>query len=241
MKNVELGPEELSVIAAAREGLDPTEMQRARVRQGLDAKITAGVVAPVLATSTAFATLLKVGVGVTVTAMIGTGVYWAPRLSHKGVAPSPARTYVPAKTPTIKAAAQPPKEISAEPAPARIPQPAVDQPPASAHPRTSMRRRETGLSVSTDLAGELALLTQVSAATKQSDVAGAAELLRTYDQRYPAGLLAQERAATGILVQCAAGRVQAARSEARRFLDRWPRSPLVARIQNSCAAQDLKP
>jgi outer membrane protein assembly factor BamD (BamD/ComL family) len=61
--------------------------------------------------------------------------------------------------------------------------------------------------------------------------------LRTYDERYPKGELAQERAAAGVLAHCAAGRTQLARAEARQFLERWPRSPLVVRIQGSCAGE----
>jgi outer membrane protein assembly factor BamD (BamD/ComL family) len=87
----------------------------------------------------------------------------------------------------------------------------------------------------------LALLTQVNAAIQRDDVARAGELLRSYDQRFPSGKLAEERAAAGILVLCASGRTQSASAEARRFVERWPRSPLVARIKASCAAGDKLP
>jgi len=40
-----------------------------------------------------------------------------------------------------------------------------------------------------------------------------------------------------VLAHCAAGRTQLARAEARQFLERWPRSPLVVRIQGSCAGE----
>ena len=40
---------------------------------------------------------------------------------------------------------------------------------------------------------------------------------------------------TGILASCAAGHVDAARAEARHFRARWPRSPLAARVDGSCA------
>ena len=85
------------------------------------------------------------------------------------------------------------------------------------------------------------MLTQASAATQRGEVARAEQILHTYDQRFPSGQLAEERAAAGILVLCAAGRTQSARSEARRFVERWPRSPLVARIGSSCAAEGKRP
>jgi hypothetical protein len=236
MKNVDLAPEERAIIAAARDALQPTEIQRARVRKGLDAKVAAGVAAPALATSAAFATFLKIGMGVAIAGVVGTGAvyYAAPRLSlppaekprttlPHSLASAPARTpeaiTVPDLAPTI--APETPLPAAQRPAPSR--------------PRATAHRREPDLVTPADLAGELGVLTQVNAATKQGQVARADELLRSYDQRYPSGQLIQERAAAGILVHCAAGRVQSARAEARRFIERWPRSPLVARIQGSCA------
>ena len=60
-------------------------------------------------------------------------------------------------------------------------------------------------------------------------------LLADYDRRPGAAMLSQERVVTGILVSCAAGRTDAARVEARQFRTRWPRSPLGARVDGSCA------
>jgi outer membrane protein assembly factor BamD (BamD/ComL family) len=94
---------------------------------------------------------------------------------------------------------------------------------------------------SVDLAGELALLTEANAAIRRGDATQASELLRAYDQRFPAGHLAEERAAAGILALCASGHPQSAIAEARRFVERWPRSPLVARIKASCAAEGRSP
>jgi len=237
MKNVELRPEEVSLIAAARDTLGPTELQRARVRKGLDAKIAAGMAAPLLAASTALATVLKVGAGVAVVAALGTGlvVVSAPRWLHKpsthGAAPESRVTAAPAPRP---AAPLPPAVPASEPA-------AKETPPVPAHARALPRRHEAVASAPGDLAGELALLTQIDAATKQRDLVRADTLLQSYDQHYPAGQLAEERAAAGILLDCAAGRLQAAHAAARRFLETWPRSPLVARIQGSCAAGSKAP
>src|SRR5512136_803159 len=85
MNSVELGPQEQSVIAAARNALDPTDVQRARVRRGLDAKLAAGVAAPLLAASTALAATLKVGAAVVTVAVVGAGVVYvaAPEWLHR--------------------------------------------------------------------------------------------------------------------------------------------------------------
>ena len=235
MNEVQLGPEELQVIAAARDAHAPSEMQRARVRKGLDAKLAAGIAAPLLASSTALAAVLKVSAGVVLVAAVGTGAaYVATSRPWQTTAPPALPTKRPATWVATPAAL-------ALPAPAATPAAAAEARPAAGHPRNLPRRREAGAPPPADLAGELALLTQASAATKQGEVARASELLRTYDERYPSGQLAQERAAAGILVLCASGQVQAARGEARRFRDRWPRSPLVARIASSCAAEETSP
>lgn len=234
MSEMELGPEERSVIAAARDAHVPSEVQRARVRRGLDAKLATGVAAPLLASSTAMAMTGKIGATIALVAAVGAGTTYVvttrpehregpPPALHKAAARAPRASQSPPPAPTL---ATPPRE---------------DAPPASAPVRAPARRKEVSPPPRADLAGELALLTQVSAATKRGEVSQAAELLRTYDQRFPSGKLAEERAAAGILVLCAAGHVPDARTEARHFLERWPRSPLVARIRSSCAAEVQTP
>lgn len=236
MNDVELGPEEKSLIAAARNAHVPSEVQRARVRRGLAAKLAAGVAAPPLAVSTALAMAGKIGAGIALVAAVGAGTAYfvvarpEPKASSGRVRQATAPT-VPAGTPVT---ARPP----AAPVGAL---PLADSRPASARPANPVHRREASPPPAVDLAGELALLTQVNAAIKRGDVAQASELLCTYDQRFPSGKLAEERAAAGILVLCTAGRTQSAQSEARRFLERWPRSPLVARIRSSCAAEGKAP
>jgi hypothetical protein len=236
MNDVELGPAERSLIAAARDVQVPSEVQRARVRKSLDAKLAAGVAAPLLASSTALAMTAKIGAGIALVAAVGAGTAYvvtarpaqrptAVQPRHPGAHPTPTATPQPEPSP-VAATAVPPR---------------ADARPTAEHPKVPVRRREVSPPPPADLAGELALLTQVNAATKLGDVARADELLRAYDQRYPSGKLAEERAAAGILALCAAGRTQPARAEARRFVERWPRSPLIARINTSCAREDRTP
>lgn len=84
------------------------------------------------------------------------------------------------------------------------------------------------------LAEETSLLGAANTALAHRDVASALALLDDYDHRPGAGVLAEERTVTGILVMCAAGKTDAARVEARHFRARWPRSPLTARVDGSC-------
>ena len=236
MNHVELGPEEKSLIAAARDAHVPSEVQRARVRKGLEAKLAAGVAVPSFVASTALAMAGKIGAGVALVVAVGAGTAYfvvarpetkasSGDVRHTTVPSAPVGTPVAERLPAAAIEARPLGD--SRPPPARSP--------------TAVRRREASPRPAVDLAGELALLTQVNAAIKGGGIAQAGELLRTYDRRFPFGKLAEERAAAGILVLCAAGRTQSARSEARRFVERWPRSPLVARIKGSCAAEGEAP
>jgi hypothetical protein len=234
MNDMELGPEEKSLIAAARDTHVPSEVQRTRVRKGLDAKLAAGVATPLLASSTALAMAGKIGASVALVAVVGAGSAYVvtTRSEPKTPAAHLRRARLPA-VPTVRTPLAPPPATSAEAS--EVFHPTAEQ------PRSPARKREAPPAPPADLAGELALLTEISAATKRGDVAQANELLRTYDRRHRSGQLAEERAAAGIIVLCASGRTQAARSEARRFLERWPRSPLVARINTSCAGEPKVP
>jgi hypothetical protein len=237
MRDMELEPEERSLIAVARQGQSPSEAQRARVRKGLNAKLAAGVAAPLLAASSAMAMVGKVGAGVALLVAVGTTTYVATS-SHK-TSPAPVRlssSPAPAPAPVVHPAPEPLPPTAV--APSLVPS---DPRPSAGHPRTPSIRRAPAPAAPSDLAGELALLSQISDATKRGDVARAEHLLADYDQRYQAAQLAQERAAAGILLDCAAGRTAAARVQARWFLERWPRSPLVARINKSCIAEANTP
>jgi len=82
---------------------------------------------------------------------------------------------------------------------------------------------------------ETALLGAANAALARGDVKRALSALDDYDRRSGSAVLAEERTVTGILASCAAGHVDTARAEARHFRARWPRSPLAARVDASCA------
>jgi hypothetical protein len=242
MNDVELGPDEMSVIAAARQADAPSELQRARVRKGLDAKLAAGVAAPLLAGSTAVAMAGKVGVGIVMVAAVGVTTAYVAMARPPRQPPAAVQTVPPPAMPATTMTPEPPIEMGTLEGIPNPPAVTTAAPrPLPVHPRGTTRRREASPALPADLTGELALLNQASAATKHGDVTRADELLRAYDQRFASGQLTQERAAAGILLLCASNRVQAARTEAHRFLERWPRSPLVARINSSCAVEAKAP
>jgi hypothetical protein len=87
------------------------------------------------------------------------------------------------------------------------------------------------------LGAEIELLARANSAVNAGDAGRALVSLREYDRRFGAGILREERAAASVLALCAAGRTREARAEAERFVRGWPRSPLLSRIEGSCAGR----
>jgi hypothetical protein len=169
-----------------------------------------------------------VAVGVAVTA----GVYVAPHYMSKQKAAHAPAAHVVNRTAPVVAAAPPQGELETD-----VPVPVVA--PA---PRTHVRHRAPVAAPPpppvenvSSLKEETALLGAANAALARGDTKRTQTLLEEYDHRPGSGLLAEERTVTGILASCAAGHVDAARAEARHFHARWPRSPLAARVDGSCA------
>ena len=225
----DLDAEMRAVIDAARGGHEPNELNRARVRRGVEYKLAAGIALVVAPASTALAAVAKVTVAVVaVGAVVGTGVYVYPRYIAKQEVSRPANVHVAPRAPAARPLppVDAPAVVMQQAAPARAPSKrrvAVAAPPAVESAST--------------LKEETALLAGANAALARGDVKRALALLEDYDRRPGAGVLAEARAVTGILASCAAGRVAAARAEAQRFRARSPRSPLAARVDGSCAGK----
>jgi hypothetical protein len=224
----ELDADMRALIDAARAGHEPNEMARARVRRGVELKLAAGIALVVGPATSAFAGAMKVTAAVVaVGGVVGAGAYVVPRFVAK-----PAAVHAPA--PRVTA---PPPPSFVAPAEIVAPEPAVTPPRAPTKRRVPAAPAPAPVESVSSLKDETALLGGANAALARGDVARAQALLGDYDRRPGAGLLAQERMVTGILVSCAAGRIDAARAEARQFHARWPRSPLASRVDGSCAAK----
>jgi len=219
-----LDTDTLSVIDAARSGYEPSELSRARVRKGVEIKLAAGIALAVGPASSAVAGVLKMTAAVvTVGAVVTAGVYVGPKYFSKPVRPAPARVATHA-APVVKA---PPVEFDV---PAPVPPPRVH-----IKHRAPVAAPVTPVESVSSLKEETALLGTANAALARGDVKRALSALDEYDHRPGASLLSEERTVTGILAQCAAGHVDTAQAEARHFHARWPRSPLGARVDASCA------
>jgi hypothetical protein len=89
---------------------------------------------------------------------------------------------------------------------------------------------------SPDVAAELALLRQAQAALRDRRPARAYELANDHARRFPDGVLTEERAAVLAISSCELGHRDAATAK-QLFLARWPRSPLVDRVDRACRGE----
>ena len=87
------------------------------------------------------------------------------------------------------------------------------------------------------LLAETEALRAAQRALRNGDASRALELLHEQERTYAAGSLHEERAAARILALCQAGLGDAARASTERFVQRWPRSALRARVISACRAR----
>lgn len=87
------------------------------------------------------------------------------------------------------------------------------------------------------LAQELALLQRARRALNRQDAQLALGIVQSLDERFPEGVLMEERAATRILSLCQLQRSDEARAQGQQFLAGHPRSVYAERVRNSCAGK----
>jgi hypothetical protein len=231
-----IDPRMRALIDAARGGHDPNELNRARVRRGVEVKLAAGIGLALGPAASAFAgTAVKLTLAVAaVGTVVGAGIYALPR---RGDAPVRAAAHVASQhrpVAPIALGAAPAPVVAEPPAPVSPTEKLTASLPAPAPRRRVHAPPAPPVESASAIAEETALLGGANTALAHHDVARALALLNDYDHRSGAGVLAEERTVTGVLAFCAAGKLEAAAVEARRFRARWPRSPLTARIDGSC-------
>ncbi len=216
-----LDAESLSLLAQARDMLEPSAESRARVRWKLELGLVSGAAVAGYSAS-ALATAAKLVGAVVALAAVGSGAWYLE--SRAPIAAVP-RSSAPLGLANASAA---PRS-----APLKLEPP---RPPAPPAPHRTLPRAEANTSpAAPSLSGEIELLQRANAALNRGDGSTALSLLTEYDRRYKSGRLLAERSAARVLALCRVGNVGAAESAARQFLARWPRSPLAARIGASCA------
>jgi hypothetical protein len=235
----ELDAEELALLAAFQdEQVAPTEVH-ARVR-GRVLESTAPAPTPVVrgpwrpwaitgAVGIAAATVLAVG------------------LRERNATPVAQQTEVHAADVVESAPSQavtPPQAspVAAQPTPAPEAEPTAvptseDRPPKTrrAKPdRPSPRPAETSSSATSSLAEETRILERARKALADNDAGHALALLDEARERFPQGVLRQERAALRVVALCQTGRQQAGKRAAAAFLQTYPRSAHRARVERAC-------
>lgn len=87
------------------------------------------------------------------------------------------------------------------------------------------------------LASETAALRSVQGALRSGNPAHALDLIDQQNAQYSDGALSQERAAARIFALCSLRRSAEAHAEIKRFMQRWPRSPMLGRVRDACPKQ----
>lgn len=115
-----------------------------------------------------------------------------------------------------------------------LPAPAVaSRPDASSSARPSRTRSAAEASPS-DLEAELSLIKRATKAKGEGRHADGLAALREHAQRFPQGMLADERVVLEAELRCASGRVHEARALVDAFLRRSAGSALAGRMRNVC-------
>jgi hypothetical protein len=172
-------------------------------------------------------------------------------LAARPGAPSP-RPVTPAPAAPVLPPAPPVERLRAPPAPEAVSAPViapVEAPPPAARVLARVERgprrkvatpvveaaAAPAVSVSV-LAEETGYLATARGELNAGRAVRALALLEDYPRRFPHGMLREEHAATQVLVLSELDRSVEACALARRFLERWPRSPLAEKVRAACRA-----
>ena len=212
------------LVELARAGDDPTAVQLMGLHAAVAARIASeGAIAAEAATSITTTKAVSAGAlvkGLMAAAAVATGVAGFAALQPE---PEPKAALVAAA----------PRVVSAPVARTAAPEPPLVAPPAiEAQSVTSSRPSKSTSALR--LQEEAALLAEVQGALRSGQGAAALSKLESYDKRFPAGMLRPEADAARVFALCAAGRVDTARTAAARFVQRYPKAPVTARVQAAC-------
>jgi hypothetical protein len=154
----------------------------------------------------------------------------APALA---AAPSAAPAAADVIAPVESASAAEPVGLDKPVEPARHPESSSTRRSAARNAQERGERNKAEESGST-LAQELALLQRARRALNRNDAPLALGIVQSLDERFPDGVLMEERAATRILSLCQLGRNDEATEQGHHFLLAHPRSVYAERVRHSC-------
>jgi predicted Zn-dependent protease len=234
-----MGREANQLLDAGRQAFRPTEADRARLMAALAGTATLSVGAAAVAAGAADRSLSGIFTLVPVARLL----VLALPLAAAGVYGWQTVGQSPPTVQTARRVSQPPAVLApktAEPPPQIAePQP-VEQPSEPSAPLSSPER--TGSSAGESKRGkeirqEVALLSKAQTALSRGRPQEALDALSEHAQRFPRGVLIEERAATRARTLCALGRRQEAEAELTRMEKLNPTSAYLARARESCGAR----
>jgi hypothetical protein len=234
-----MGTEANQLISAGRQAFRPTEADRARLMASLAGTATLSIGAAVAADAAQrslggifnlvpAARLLVVALPLAAAGAYGwhsagqssTKMPTAPSVHQPAVVAAP-RSAEPPAPPSDAQTVEQPIEPSAPALPERGPAAPVGEP---SKPGNEIRQ-------------EVALLSKAQAALSRGRPQEALDALSEHAQRFPRGVLTEERVATRARTLCALGRRQEAETELARIEKLNPTSAYLARARESCASR----
>lgn len=125
--------------------------------------------------------------------------------------------------------------------PSAVPATTIVSPPASigAVPTPTPASSNTGRDKAKDLAEEVAILSRATRALGAGHPAEAMRELDAHRNRFPKGVLTEERRAATAEARCALGQHEAAKAELRRLYRTSGESPQFLRVKRLCAARGV--
>ena len=239
-----LSSEAEELVRAGRSALRPRELDRQRVFDGLTHRLTGSARTEPSGLDLARPATAGVPVGKIVSLILGLGAAGAGsflllRAEHSPTAaigaPIPVLS-VPVSSALPPPASSAPEAAELAPAPRAPPSslPVAEGRAAPVQRARSVRRTPSPDRSADTLADEVALLSRATAELHAERAAAALDLLAEHERRFPNAVLGQERSAARVRALCALGRVEEARAESARLLQRAPGSPHAARAAQGC-------
>lgn len=232
-----MSPEANQILNAGRQAFRPTESDRARLMAAITGTATLAMGAAL--TATAQRSLSSV-LGLTHAARMvafalpvaAAGGFWLHARNPPPAPPQPSSIVHQASVTAKPKLPEPPAPI-AEAQIAELPSD-TSEPSAPTSQERSAPPAADSSKRGNEIRREVALLSKAQAALSRGRPQEALEALTEHAQRFPRGVLSEERAATRVRTLCALGRTREAALELKRIETLNPSSAYLARARESC-------
>jgi RNA polymerase sigma-70 factor (ECF subfamily) len=234
----DLHPDAKALFDQARDSVEPSDEHVERMRAALFAQIgVAAATATVASSAKAGASAFGAGHAVGALAIVGVVGAMAVMGGRSMTARNASKEAMPILPAVTAIRAPEPANDPAPSAPSADPEtePALRAAASANKPTIAAPQRSSEPARDDTLGAEIELMHKAQVASREGQPAKALALLDRHAALYPRGVLAQERAATRVVVLCALGRTTEARAAAAQFERAAPKSPLLARVKASCA------